>query len=117
MKKPKRPEVYVWDMLHEIHFIEQHAGKGWREDRLTSYAMLRCFTILGEAAKHVDEATKNGSSYIPWQKIVDTRNFISHDYEDVNLEKIDEIIRSYLPDLKKDLLTLYRTLTGTDYAD
>jgi len=53
-KKAKDPAVYVWDMLQEIEFIEKAVTQGNIYDPLLSRALLRAFTVLGEAAKRVN---------------------------------------------------------------
>ena len=114
-KKRKDPAVYVWDMLYEIEWIEKFVNGGNLYDPMVSRAVLRSFTVLGEACKRIDDEVKTKTSNIPWQKIVGIRNILSHEYEEINLQKIGEIIKDDLPNLKNDLLTLYKTLTGTDY--
>lgn len=57
-KRPEDPAVYIWDMLHEMEYIERYAVGNWTDDPLISRAMLRCFTVPGEAAKRVDVETK-----------------------------------------------------------
>ena len=114
-KKPKDPAVYVEDMLIENHFIEEALSVGSLYDATMSRAILRSFTVLGEAVKRIDNTTRKKALDIPWQKIIDVRNLLSHDYEEINLQKIEEIVDNHLPSLKKELLVLYTTLTGNDY--
>ncbi len=115
-KRVKDPAVYLWDMLYEIDWIAASLHRKEQiYDSILGRALLRSFTVLGEAAKRVDDATKIRSSHIPWQKVIDTRNFLSHEYENVNLERIWDIVDGHLPQLKTDLLLLYKELTGTDY--
>ncbi len=114
-KKKKDSAVYVWDMLYEIESIEEFIKRGSLYDKMVGNAVLRSFTILGEACKRIDDDIKARITDIPWQKIVGIRNILSHEYEEINLQIIDEIITKDLPDLKNKLLLLYKTLTGTDY--
>lgn len=109
-KKSKSSDVYIWDMLHEIECIERALERTSLYDRVISRA------VLGTAAKRVDDITRAKASAVPWQKMVDTRNFISHEYEEINLEKIKKISENHLTDLKMNLLALYKELTGTNYA-
>lgn len=44
------------------------------------------------------------------------RNILGHEYEEINLRRIGEIIKDDLPKLKNDLLILYKELTGCDYS-
>lgn len=114
-KKEKDPAVYIWDMLYEIEHIEQFMQRGDLRDPMVSHAVLRSFTVLGEACKRIDDDVKLKNQHIPWQKIVGIRNILSHEYEDINLQIIGKIITDDLPNLKTELLIIYKTLTGTDY--
>jgi uncharacterized protein with HEPN domain len=114
-KRIKDPAVYIWDMITEMDFIERALEKSNIHDEMTSRAVLRSFTVLGEAAKRVNDETKVKTSEIPWQKIIDTRNFISHEYENVNLQKIEGVVRDHFPSLKQALRQLYHQLTGSAY--
>lgn len=114
-KRIKDPAVYIWDMLHEIDFVERALHDSSIYDEITSRALLRSFAVLGEAAKRVNEETKAKTPMVPWQKIIDTRNFLSHEYENVNLQKIEQVIKDHFPSLKQALRELYHQLTGSAY--
>ena len=114
-KKEKDPAVYIWDMLYEIEIIEKAMQTGNLDDVIIGHAVLRCFTVIGEACKRVNDEVKIKNNHIPWQKIVSIRNILSHEYEEINLKIISVIISDDLPALKNNLLILYKTLTGTDY--
>jgi uncharacterized protein with HEPN domain len=115
-KAHKDPAVYLWDMLYEIDFVERVLLRESIYDEVTSRAVLRSFTVLGEAAKRVDQQTKAMTPSIPWQRIIDTRNFLSHEYENVNLEKIKLLIENDLPSLQCELRNLYQQLTGNVFS-
>lgn len=114
-KMPKDPAVYVWDMLNEIMHVTQFMQNGNIYDPLVSRAVLRSFTVLGEAAKRVDDNTRQMTPDIPWQNIIDTRNYLSHEYEEINLQKTEAIIVDHFPSLEIELKQLYKKLTGEEY--
>ena len=62
---------------------------------------------IGELANKIDKDFEVQNSQIPWRVLYGLRNKIVHDYEGVNLSLIWEIIRTDLPELKKQLEKLY----------
>ena len=54
-KEIKDPAVYVLDMLAEIGHITYFCSHGKSDDLMTNYALMRAFTVLGEAAKRIPE--------------------------------------------------------------
>ena len=44
--------------------------------------------IIGEAAAHVGEKTKQENPKIPWQDIIGTRNRLVHGYFQISLEVV-----------------------------
>lgn len=60
--------------------------------------------FIGETASSIDRKT-NKSLFInypeiPWQQIYSIRNFISHQYADIDPEMILVTLKKYLPPLK-----------------
>lgn len=66
---------------HVYEFMEGVDANHLRQDLKTYYAVLRCFSILGEAINRIDPAYRNHHPDIPWSKIIGLRNIIIHDYE------------------------------------
>ncbi len=76
--------------LDELSFIANH---------MANRAILYNFSIIGEAIIHVDESILEKYEY-PWYKVRAFRNFITHVYFLVKLEKVWEIIQNEIPGLK-----------------
>ena len=53
------------------------------------------------------EPFKDKLTDIDWIKIYDFRNVIARDYFGVDEEKVFQIIRNHLPQLKSDLLKIF----------
>ena len=69
-KNAKDPAVYLVDMLLEMNNIRRFCVDKKRDDLMTIYALMRAFTVLGEAAKRIPEAIRSEFSVIPWVKII-----------------------------------------------
>jgi len=111
---PKRPpELFLVDMLISIDRINRNAAtlslNEFVSDENIFAATMREFEIIGEAARNIlrfPSIVKR--SDIEWQKIVDFRNLIAHEYFGVIPSMVLEIIREDVPVLEKDLLSLIK---------
>ncbi len=66
---------------------------------LLSSAVLFQFSVIGEAIIHVDSSILDKYEY-PWYKIRAFRNLISHEYFNIKLEAVWNIVVMELPELK-----------------
>ncbi len=109
--------IYVKDILENIERAEKFTeGMGYEDfvdDEKTNFAVTRCVEIMGEAAKHIPESTRQQYPEIPWKDIAGMRDKVIHFYFGVNLErvwlvlkedipKIEPLIRRVLEDLQKE---------------
>jgi len=66
-------------------------------DRHFRAACERYVMIVGEAATHVSEGTRDRASAIPWRQIVATRNIVVYGYAQVRPDILWEIVTGHLP--------------------
>ena len=100
---------FLLEMIENIdQIIKRHGGiVKALEDFEGQMALLMGLSQIGETLKKLDdtlvkkydlEEDRDGAYY--------TRNYIVHDYEGVDLGFIENILRSYLPELKEKLLKI-----------
>lgn len=85
------------------HYIVGLSRDTFMASRMTVDAVVRNLEILGEAAHRLPEDFKDSHADIPWPKIVGLRHRIVHDYFDIDLEIIWQIVQQELPPFKKQL--------------
>ena len=82
------PSLIVADMLQCIEelrsFTEGYTYEAFIEDTKTFRAVLANIMILGEAVRHLDEATMALEPTIEWHKLRGMRNRLIHEYFDVD---------------------------------
>lgn len=108
---PKRdPALLLEDMLGAIRKIERYmAGlerEGFLQDEKTIDSVVRNLEILGEAARQLPEDFTTRYPNVPWRQIAGLRNRIVHDYFDLDLEIIWQVIRYDLSSLRSQLENL-----------
>ena len=104
----RHPELFAVDILVAIDKIERYSedfvdAQEFYHDEKSFDATMRELQIIGEAAKHLINASILDSSH---RIIVDFRNLIVHEYFGVDAEEIWEIVREELPIFKKTVLEI-----------
>src|SRR3989338_9834994 len=97
--------LFIGDILDNIGDIESFS-KGLTEEefmhnKLKQNAIIRSLEIIGEAVKNVPDSFKEKHSEIPWRKIAEFRDILSHSYFGVSLERVWNVVEKELPELKE----------------
>ena len=103
-------EQRIDDILQAIYRIEEYIA-GVSEEKfmhtlLIQDAVLRQISIIGEATKYIGDDIRKKFPQIEWSDIVATRNFVDHEYADVDLQLVWGTLKKDLPELKKVLKNL-----------
>ena len=75
-------------------------------------AVLRNLELIGEAATHIPEATRDAHPEVPWRMIIATRNRLVHAYLGIDDDIIWSIIQDNIPDLLNALPQIKKSLTA-----
>jgi uncharacterized protein with HEPN domain len=75
----------------------------FRKDELVQDALIRNFTVIGEAANHVPEDIRFGTPQVPWSSMRGMRNLIVHEYFDIDPKIIWDTVWGELPRLEDQL--------------
>ena len=105
--------VYIFTMLECIEKIFIYAGDYstaeelvWANDQRDYNAIWALLLVVGEESKKINGDLKKEYSNVPCQNVADMRNYMAHDYRGIDHERIWEVIKISLPDLKSVLLTM-----------
>jgi uncharacterized protein with HEPN domain len=105
MRPEERDAAYLWDILDSsktiIEFTSGVSYNSYVKDRKLQLAVERCIEIIGEAAKNVSNTFKQTHSEIPWRAIIAQRNFLIHEYGEIQHSRIWELVITHIPDLIK----------------
>jgi len=96
--------LYIKDIFENIelaeHFVKGIDYDNFLKDTKTSYAVIRCIEVIGEATKHVPAQIREKYPEIPWKDIAGMRDKIMHSYFKVSLEKVWLVLKDDIPILK-----------------
>ena len=68
-------------------------------DERTQLAVLYEITIIGEVVKRLSNDFRQSHQEIPWRQIAGMRDRLVHDYDEVNLDLVWQVIENFIPSL------------------
>ncbi len=100
--------IFLAHILDSIEAIEQFVVdidslKDFSVSRKTLDAVLRNFTIIGEAVRNLDNEYMENHPVVEWDKIIAMRNIIVHEYFGIDMGLVWDTIKEDLPTLKKQI--------------
>jgi uncharacterized protein with HEPN domain len=90
----------------EKYILNENIHSFCKNDMLHNAVMLK-FIIIGEAINYVENDKLNKYNY-PWYKVRSFRNLIAHEYFNIKLSAVWQIIVADLPELKYVIQTILK---------
>lgn len=91
-------------ILESIVEIEKYTAgenlENFMQNSMMKFASVKQIEIIGEAANHITEETKNKFSEIQWRQITGLRHVLVHEYFGIDSNLIWQIIIEDIPALK-----------------
>ena len=104
---PRDFEVYLEDIRQAIGKIQSYTAGITRDmfgqDDRTVDAVIRNLQIIGEAAKAIPDSIRAGYPNVEWKKIAGLRDILAHQYFEVDLDIIWDVLQNKLPELEREL--------------
>ena len=102
----KEDIIFIKHVLDSIEAIEDFSKNMDRKElssnRMKQSAIVREIEVIGEAVKNMSNRLKEKYPSVPWKDIVGTRDKMIHHYFGVDLDIIWNIVKTDLPDLKRE---------------
>lgn len=118
MREPLKDRVRLEHIQEAIanvfRFTEGKSFDDLSKDKMMFYAVVKNLEIIGEAAYRLTKAFRQNNSETEWNSIVRLRNVLVHDYYQVNLQTVWDIINNDLKPLQEQVS---HYLQDTDWAE
>ena len=106
--------LYLSDILRTMAEARSFTGSMTYEEftaaRKTSYAVVRCLEIIGEAAKNVPEEIRALRPGVPWKLMAGMRDKCIHAYFDVQFKAVWEAVKTEIPPIEPLIASLLEDL-------
>ena len=89
-----------------LNYLDKSNFEVFSENTWDQSAVMRHLEIIGEAANNLDTEFQKQNNVIPWNVIVGLRNVVIHDYMDIDINIIWQIITHDLKPLQNQILKL-----------
>jgi uncharacterized protein with HEPN domain len=104
MKKERDIRLYLDDILEAIGKIERYTEgldfEQFRKDEKTGDAVIRNFSVIGEAVKQIPPSIRKKYPDIPWKIIAGMRDKLVREYFGIRYDVVWETIELRLPSLR-----------------
>lgn len=102
----------IWEAVEKIErYVSDLNHDAFVTDDKTVDSVVRNLEIIGEAANRLPQNFKTQHSGIEWLKIIGLRHRIVHDYFNIDVEIVWQIIQEDLPAFKSKLSLARERLT------
>lgn len=111
IRAQRRFDYYLKDMQEAMERILGYTAtisfEEFRSNTMLRDAVIRNFEVLGESVKHIPFKFQKKHKSLPWQHMFALRNFIVHEYFDIDDDVLWHIIKF---DLEENLNTIKRVI-------
>jgi len=102
-----RDVAYLLDMLIYARkasiFCKDSSLEKFMTDEVLQSATLHVLQIIGEAANKVSQEFQEVHPEVPWQRIINFRHRLVHDYPRIEIPKVWSIVQEQIPPLISEL--------------
>ena len=107
MREPLRDRERLQHMIEAINrisrYIHGHTHEDLMADDMMYYAVVKNIEIIGEAANMLSNQFIESHKEVPWKMIRGMRNYIVHEYFQIDDTVVWSVVNSDLPQLKQKL--------------
>jgi uncharacterized protein with HEPN domain len=98
-----RDEGYLIDILAEARLALEFASglnrDTFKADLMRQHAIIRCLEIIGEATRRISLEFREAHPEIAWHGMLGMRNRLIHEYDEINLNIVWDVLNEHIPAL------------------
>lgn len=106
--------IHIRDAVNDINEFITGGRDEFMASKLVQAAVLYKLQTLAESTQRLSEAIKSTQPQVSWRAIRGLRNVLAHDYTNIRLEEIWNILERDLPPLKSAVAVMLNTLEQDD---
>ena len=103
----QRDLQFLLDMLQSAELIMTYTAQCSKAEFVGNVqlqdSVIRRLLVIAEAARRVSESTRQTLPNVSWQEINGMRNRLVHEYDDLNLNIVWDVVQNEIPTLIEEL--------------
>jgi uncharacterized protein with HEPN domain len=92
-----------------VEFVQNMDEARFETDVITQRAVIYSIAVMGEATKKLSTEFRAQHPQIPWKEMAGMRDKCVHDYRQINVRRVWQIIQTSIPELLEALEPLLPT--------
>lgn len=116
MREPAKDIVRLQHILEAIERIKRYSnGKSFTEfidNDMMYYAVVKNIEIIGEASNLLTQTFRDSHPKTPWKVVCGMRNYIVHEYFQVDNKVIWDVVTHDLSELEDQIISYINELRG-----
>ena len=93
--------VHISDCVARIRAYTKAGHEAFFSSHETQDAVIRNLEVIGEAVKRVSDVTRAKHPDIPWRRVAGLRDILIHEYMNVDLHEVWNIVERDIPILER----------------
>jgi uncharacterized protein with HEPN domain len=97
-----------------LGYIENVSKSDFEQDLEKQDSITYRILVLGEASKRLSAEFRESYSDIPWRQIAGMRNMLVHEYDQIDLEVLWDVLQNNIPNLLERLDEILNQIDSID---
>jgi uncharacterized protein with HEPN domain len=110
MKDDRVYLVYIGECIERIEQYTASGREAFMRQPMAQDAVLRNLHTLSESAQRISDELKKQHPEVLWRSIIAFRQVVVHNYLEIDLDQIWDIVERDLPSLKTQIASILATL-------
>lgn len=103
----QKDDAYLLDILDSamqaVFYLNNISFADFENDIKTQDAVIRRLEMIGEASSRTSQQFQATYRDLPWNKMKAMRNFLIHEYDDIDMKIVWDTVKNNLPPLISEL--------------
>lgn len=101
------PEASLIDIVvysrRAVDYLEGVSAEEFARTTGIQDQVIRCLTVIGEAARRTPDAVRSASPQVPWTQMIGMRNRLAHEYDGIDTQTVWLTVVRDLPRILAEL--------------
>lgn len=113
MVKNKQALLDIITAIQQIlSYVENIKKEDFQQDDEKQAAILYRIIIVGEATQRLSNEFRQNYPVIPWREMAGLRDVVIHDYDELDIDILWNVIQVNLPDILPQLQLIFHSLNA-----
>jgi uncharacterized protein with HEPN domain len=94
----------IIDCIDAVDGYVARVGTNWADDDMAVDAIAKRVEEIGEVAKRLTPDALATMPGVDWRGVKGIRDVMAHDYLDIEIDVLDDVVADYLPGLRAEII-------------